>query len=580
MNIDRRSFLIGSLCAPLVTRIAPVSGQDRRTSSESGPYFATGTRAAAATVHPLASQAARNAFLQGGNAVDAIVAAAMMLTVVDSHNSGIGGGCFLLIRKPNGDIVAIDGRETAPQLASRDMFLSEGKPNTELSQTGALAVAVPGLVSALNQAHSQMGRLEWKQLVEPAAQTASGGFSLGAAMANAIRSEAKDLSRFASSAAVLLNANREPKQAGENLVQPDLAKTLSAIGEHGPDWFYRGPFAEAAVEYLSQLGGVMSISDFQAYRSIERQAIRTNYRHWSVYGFPPPSSGGVHIAQMLGMLARFDLTDMHRETPHLFYHVIAEAMKLAFADRAHWLGDPDHAKVPSGLLDSEYVAKLSQAIKLDQASTVAGHGTPPHADSAFFENKKHTTHLTAIDTDGTWVAMTATVNTSFGSKLIVPGTGVVLNNQMDDFSIAPGTPNAFGLIGAANNAVGPGKRPLSSMSPTIVVDAANQPVLTCGAAGGPKIINATLLNVINVLDLGMTIDQSIASPRIHHQWRPDKLQYESKLDASIVEELSRLGHSVEESKTLAIAQGAQRLKDDQLRAASDPRTASQSVAVG
>ncbi len=580
MNIDRRSFLIGSLCAALVTRVTPIWAQDRRTSTEPGPYFATGTRAAAATVHPLASQAARNAFLQGGNAVDAIVAAAMMLTVVDSHNSGIGGGCFLLIRKPNGDIVAIDGRETAPQLASRDMFLREGKPNTELSQTGALAVAVPGLVSALNQAHSQMGRLPWKQLVEPAAQTAAGGFPLGAAMTNAIRSEAKDLSRFAPSADVLLNAKLEPKQAGENLIQPDLAKTLSAIGEHGPDWIYRGPFAEAAVEYLSQLGGVMSMSDFQAYRSIKRDAIRTNYRHWSVYGFPPPSSGGVHIAQMLGMLERFELAALHRETPHLFYHVIAEAMKLAFADRAHWLGDPDHAKVPSGLLDSEYVAKLSQAIKLDQASTVAGHGTPPQADSAFFEDKKHTTHLTAIDADGTWVAMTATVNTSFGSKLIVPGTGVVLNNQMDDFSIAPGTPNAFGLIGAAKNAVGPGKRPLSSMSPTIVVDAANQPVLTCGAAGGPKIINATLLNVINVLDLGMTIDQSIASPRIHHQWRPDKLQYESKLDASIVKELARLGHSVEETKTLAIAQGAQRLKDHQLRAASDPRTASQSVAVG
>ncbi len=580
MNIDRRSFLIGSLCAPLVTRVAPIWGQDRNPSAEPGPYFATGTRAAAATVHPLASQAARNAFLQGGNAVDTIVAAAMMLTVVDSHNSGIGGGCFLLIRKPNGDIVAIDGRETAPQLASRDMFLSEGKPNTELSQTGALAVAVPGLVSALNQAHTQMGRLPWKQLIEPAAQTAADGFPLGAAMANAIRSEAKDLSRFAPSADVLLNAKLEPRQAGEKLVQRDLAKTLSAIGEHGPDWFYRGPFADAAVEYLSQLGGVMSTSDFRAYRSIERDAVRTNYRHWSVYGFPPPSSGGVHIAQMLGMLERFDLADLHRTKLHLFYHVIAEAMKLAFADRAHWLGDPDHAKVPSGLLDAEYIAKLSQAIKLDQASPVAGHGTPPQADSAFFEDKKHTTHLTAIDADGTWVAMTATVNTSFGSKLIVPGTGVILNNQMDDFSIAPGTPNAFGLIGAANNAVGPGKRPLSSMSPTIVVDAANQPVLTCGAAGGPKIINATLLNVINVLDLGMNIDQSIASPRIHHQWRPDKLQYESKLDASIVEELARLGHSVEETKTLAIAQGAQRLEDDQLRAASDPRTASQSVAVG
>jgi gamma-glutamyltranspeptidase / glutathione hydrolase len=580
MNIDRRSFLLGSLCVPLAIQATPSWGQDRAASTEPGPFFATGTQAAAATVHPLASQAARNAILQGGNAVDAIVAAAMMLTVVDSHNSGIGGGCFLLIRKSNGAIVAIDGRETAPQLASRDMFLREGKPNTELSQTGALAVAVPGLVSALSQAHTQLGRLPWKQLVAPAAHTAADGFPLGTAMANAIRSEAKDLSRFAPSAEVLLNANLEPKRAGEKIVQRDLAQTLTAIGENGPDWFYRGPFAEATVEYLSRLGGIMSQSDFQSYRAIERQAIRTNYRRWSVFGFPPPSSGGVHIAQMLGMLERFDLADLYRRTPHLFFHVIAEAMKLAFADRAHWLGDPDHARVPSGLLDSEYVAKLSQAIKLDQASPVAGHGTPPQADSAFFEDKKHTTHLTAIDADGTWVAMTATVNTSFGSKLIVPGTGVVLNNQMDDFSIAPGTANAFGLIGAANNAVGPGKRPLSSMSPTIVVDASNQPVLTCGAAGGPKIINATLLNVINVLDLGMTIDQSLAAPRIHHQWRPDKLLYESKLDASVVKELARLGHNVEESKALATAQGAQRLNTTQLRAASDPRTASQSVAVG
>jgi gamma-glutamyltranspeptidase/glutathione hydrolase len=260
--------------------------------------------------------------------------------------------------------------------------------------------------------------------------------------------------------------------------------------------------------------------------------------------------------------------------------VIAEAMKRDFADRAYWLGDPDHVGVPAGLLDADYLAQLSADISFEKAKPVAKHGMPPESDSRFFETKKHTTHLTAVDDSGCWVAMTATVNTSFGSKLIVPGTGVVLNNQMDDFSIAPGIPNAFGLVGADNNAVGPRKRPLSSMSPSIVIDASGAPVMTCGAAGGPKIINATLMNIIRVLDLGMEIDQAIAAPRIHHQWTPDKLMVEPELPQDIVTQLKEMGHAIQESKTLAIAQGAQRLVGEKLRSASDPRTNGLAIAVG
>ncbi len=546
--------------------------------STAGDFSAVG-KSVAATVQQLASQAAADVFEQGGNAIDAAVCAASVLSVVDGHNSGIGGGCFVLVRRSNGEFLALDGREMAPQLAHRDMFKKNGIVDTAASQTGPLAVGVPGFIAAVHHLHSLLGKLSWSDVLEPAYKLAAEGFAVSPALASAIKSESSNLQRFPASAQIFLKDGGLPLEPGERLIQTDLARTIRALAQYGPDWFYRGEFATLAAQYLADLGGILSQADFARYVVKVRQPIRTSYRGYTVVGFPPPSSGGVHIAQMLMMLERFDLPSLYLQSPTTFYHVVGEAMKLAFADRAYWLGDADFAQVPVGLIDPSYCRQLSQRILVDAVAEVAGHALP-NEDLGRFSEKKHTTHLTAADDQGNWVAITSTINTFFGSKIVVPGTGVVLNNQMDDFSIAPGTPNAFGLVGAVRNEIAPGKRPLSSMSPTIVSDSSGTPFLTCGAAGGPRIITATLLNLLRVIDLQQPIDEAIRSPRIHHQWRPNELLFESTMESETVDGLRSLGHSMKSAKVLAIAQGIQAMNAGSLLAASDPRTASKAIAVG
>jgi gamma-glutamyltranspeptidase/glutathione hydrolase len=594
---SRREF-IGSAIAvgSLVLGLRSGNGFARdRIGTSLGPQTAktaTGSKVVA-TVHPLASKAAMTMYRDGGNAVDAAVAAALVLGVVDGHNSGIGGGCLILIRSASGTVHAIDGREKAPSAASPSLYLRDGKPSVELSQTGPLAVGVPSQVAALHQAHSQLGRLAWSSLFEPAIEIANDGYEIGSATHNAITAEFKDLMKYEASKMLLGTAAGKPIALGEILRQPDLAKTLVQIAKNGPDWFYRGDFASRCASYLKWLGGVLTKNDFQNYQAVERKHLETKYRSFRILGFPPPSSGGIHIAQMLHILQNFDVATIYRDSPATFYHLMAEAMKLAFADRAHWLGDSDFVSVPGFLTDPNYAADLSKKIRLDKANLVAGHGTSPAANDA----KKHTTHLTACDAAGNWVAITATVNTTWGSKVMVPGTGVMLNNQMDDFSIAPGVPNAFGLVGSEANAVAPNKRPLSSMSPTIVLQEDGSPFMTCGAAGGPKIINATLQNIVRCIDLDESIDTAIASARVHQQWRPDLLYAEKGLGGarisaasegkeigsaiekhgSIVMQLESLGHTIRESSSLAIAQGVQSTATG-LLAVSDPRTAGAAMA--
>ncbi|HBJ34107.1 MAG TPA: gamma-glutamyltransferase, partial [Planctomycetaceae bacterium] len=282
------------------------------------------------------------------------------------------------------------------------------------------------------------------------------------------------------------------------------------------------------------------------------------------------SSGGIHIAQMLMMLEQFPVADLYRDDPAAAAHLLAEVMKRAFADRAVWLGDADYASVPKGLVDRQYCRDLAASINLSTVTPVLSHGGPPNAADDLF-NRRHTTHLTTADADGNWVAITNTVNTTFGSCVVIPGTGVVMNNQMDDFSIAPGTPNAFGLIGAEANAIAPGKRPLSSMSPTIILDAEGNPRLTCGAAGGPRIINATLQCILRVLDSGMTIDEALAAPRVHHQWSPDRLLMEPTWPQEIVDQVAGRGHAIAPRGNVAVAQAIERTEGGKLTAATDPR---------
>ncbi len=540
---------VGLLCqsffvSAVVVQGAPISTQEQTNVGQ-------GEKAMVATVHPLASQAGIAALEQGGNAVDAAIAAAFMLGVVDGSNSGIGGGCFMLIRTPNGKVFCLDARETAPAKATRDMFLRDGRPDTRLSQIGALAIGVPGALAGYSEAAERFGRLTLGDLILPAAQVADEGFEIDNDYAKDVAREAADFRKFPGSAAIFLNDKNEPLAAGTKLIQTDLAKTYRAIAASGTDWYYRGAFATKVAQWMDENGGILTAEDLANYRCLWRAPLKTTYRGNTIYGFPPPSSGGVHVAQILNILEQFDLKKIHDESLTQYSHIVSEAMKMAFADRAFWLGDPSFAAVPQGLLEKDYARQLAQQIDLNKAQRVTSHGNPPAADENFFP--KHTTHITAVDREGYWVAITTTVNTTFGSKVIVPGLGVIMNNQMDDFSIAPGTPNAFGLIGSEANAVAGGKRPLSSMSPTLL-EKNGQPFLTVGAAGGPRIISSTLLAILRSVDLQLPLEQAISEPRFHHQWSPDKITCEKSFDASVMEQLRGLGHQVEISTDVGVSQ--------------------------
>ena len=562
---------------------------------------------AVATVHPLASQSAMRVLKAGGNAVDAAISAALVLGVVDGHNSGIGGGCLVLIRQANGEILAIDGRETASRHATQNMYLRNGEPVPDLSQSGPSACATPGQIAAMHQMSLKAGRLPWKSLFADSIRIAEEGHAASRSVGRSIAAETTELSKYRASKEIYFRSDTQPIREGDILVQRDLSNTLRQIADQGPEWFYQGQFAKACSEYIQSIGGILDIEDFGHYNALLREPLKSSYRGHQIIGFPPPSSGGMHIAQMLTMLERFPIADWITNAPEKYYHVLIEVMKRAFADRAHWLGDSDFVDIPKSLLDSDYLAERMSDFNLTEASKSIQHGIPPgqpigqRTDQSTGQNtgdsvdkrlppedpadKKHTTHLTTADLEGNWVAMTCTINTSWGSKVTVPGTGVMLNNQMDDFAIAPGTPNAFGLVGAQANAVGPGKRPLSSMSPTIVLDAMGEPILTVGAAGGPKIINATLQVILRVLDGKQDIASAIAAPRIHQQWRPEKTWFEnfagtdasSAIPASLIEVLESYGHRFESSTGLAISQGIQRQRD-RLSATHDPRTQGLSVA--
>ncbi len=534
-------------------------------------HTATAEHSMIATVNPIATDAGVEVFREGGNAVDAAVTAALTLGVVDGENSGIGGGCLILIRTADGKFTAIDGREMAPAAASRDMFVRDGKPMPTASQTGPLASGVPGALAAYKLALERCGTIKLSRALAPGIRSAAEGFEVSKSYAGAVRGEAKHFRKFAGSAAIFLHADGTPIAAGERLVQTDLANTYRNIAEHGTDWFYRGEVAEKIGAWMAANGGILTAKDFAGYEAKLREPLRSTYRGYEIIGFPPPSSGGVHVAQVLNILENFDMRSIAKSDPTKATHITAEAFKLAFADRAYWLGDADFVSVPRGLTDKGYAKELAAKIDPEKAIDVPTHGSPPNFAQDFFG--RHTTHIAAADAAGNWVAITATVNTTFGSKVIVPGTGVVLNDEMDDFSIYPGQPNAFGLVGAENNSVAPGKRPLSSMSPTIVLDSQGKPVLTVGAAGGPKIITQVLLTIMRVFDYQQSLPEAIEGRRFHHQWRPNVVSYEKGLDEKVVEGLRDRGHNVEELDSAGRAQAIGIDAAGKLVGVADPRSA-------
>ena len=527
---------------------------------------------AIATVDPIATDAAVQALKDGGNAIDAAVAAGLPLGVVNGYNSGIGGGCFVVCRLADGTVFTVNGREKAPGRAHRDLYLRNGEADPNLSRVGALAVAVPGALMAYAQLSETHGRIPFRKHLLKAAVIAEQGFKIPAAYASTLKGRSFDLKKFPASARIFLDAKGNPYQAGAVLKQTDLANTYRQVAAHGTDWFYKGPFAKKTAAWMNANDGVLSEADFAQYTITRPAPVQTTYRGYTVYGMPPPSSGGVHVIQILNMLETRNLKKINPRSAD-FFHLISESMKLAFADRAHWLGDPAFAKVPRGLMDKGYARKLAARIHPSQIIEVKSHGIPPKVTEDIFD--KHTTHFSCADSAGNWVAITATINTHFGSKVVIPGTGVLMNNEMDDFAAAPGAPNAFGLLGAEANSVQPGKRPLSSMSPTLVLKG-NQPVLAVGAAGGPTIITQTLLAMVHTLDYGLPLNEALAQPRFHHQWKPDTLRIELKAGQSVLNQLRQRGHQLKLYNSMGATQAVGWF-EGKFKAVHDPRSKGKSV---
>ena len=524
------------------------------------------------SVQPLATQAGLDALRAGGNAIDAAAAVALTLGVVDGHNSGIGGGCFFLARLVDGTFIALDGRETAPAKATRDMYLKDGQVVSELSKTGPLASATPGALAVYDEAVRKHGKLPFAKAFTAGIHHGDQGFPIDRVYAKKLAGQVTNLALFPSSKAIFLKPDGSPYLEGETIVQKDLAESYRQMAKDGPAWFYQKTFPKTVEKYMKANGGILTAKDFQEYRFQERTPLTSSYRGWTILGFPPPSSGGVHVAQMLNILEAIESKMPRPGTPE-FIHRMTEVMKLAFADRAYWLGDPAFANVPRGLTNAVYAKELAAKIDSKKATSVE-HGTPPDWQNNCFE--KHTTHFCVADAEGNWVSCTATVNTAFGSKVVIPGTGILLNNQMDDFAVAPGVPNHFKLVGGEANAIAPGKRPLSSMSPTLVLKD-DQVVMAIGAAGGPTIISQVLLGLTYALDSKMKPSEVVSQPRFHHQWSPDQIRMEKSIPAETRAKLKTMGHTIDDAEDFGTSQILIQNSDGSFSGATDPRCAGQAA---
>jgi len=501
---------------------------------------------------------------RGGNAVDAAVATALALSVVDQASSGLGGGGFMVIyRARENKAYALDFRETAPAASRRELYSRNGKPVTSLSLTGALAVAVPGEVAGLVEARRRFGSMPLAALAAPAIKLASEGFPLDAVLRAAIDRQRTNMERFPELGRIYMPGSELPEE-GDLIRQPELAATLKAIAQDGAAAFYDGWIGRAIVQTIDKAGGIMTLDDLKNYKPVWREPLTGSYRGRTVVTMPPPSSGGVALLQMLNILEGYKLGDFQHNSA-FYLHLIGEAMKHAFADRAHFLGDPDFVHVPVGKLTAKpYAEWIRRRIAPDKTRPSAFYGY-----YHFNAEKGGTTHFSVVDRFGNAVACTQSVNTRFGSKLIASGTGIVLNNEMDDFAIHPEVGNVYGLIGNKANALEPNKRPLSSMSPTIVLRG-KRPELIVGAAGGPRIISATLQTILNVIDFGMPVDAAVSAPRVHHQWLPERLNAELKIGAEVKAMLERRGHALREQTSLGVVQAIRSVGAD-FSGAADPR---------
>jgi gamma-glutamyltranspeptidase / glutathione hydrolase len=524
------------------------------------------SRGIVASRERLASEAGLAMLRRGGNAVDAAVATGFVLAVTTPQAGNLGGGGFMLVHlAATGETVAIDFREKAPAAATRDMFLdASGEPDPELSRYSHLAVGVPGSVAGLELALTRYGTLSLAEVMAPAIALAEDGFPVSRDLAYALYQARTRLLRRGAAGEAFFREDGFPVAAGETLRLPELARVLRDIAAEGSRVFYEGWIADRLVEDMAANGGLLTASDLARYEAVVRPTTRGHYRGFEVHSMPPPSSGGVHIVQMLNILEGFDLRRQgHNSAAGL--HLLAETMKRAYADRSQHLGDSDFHPVPVDWLTAPtYAASLRAGIDPARAkpSVEIAPGTPPREGD-------QTTHFSVLDAAGNAVACTTTVNFSFGNAYVVPGLGFFLNNEMDDFSAKPGVPNAYGLIGGEANAVEAEKRMLSSMSPTIVMRE-GRPWLVVGSPGGSRIINATLQVILNVIDHEMNLAEAVAAPRVHHQWLPDVLYFEKGVSIDTLELLRGRGFTVEQRGRIGNV-NAVMAEEGALAGVADPR---------
>jgi gamma-glutamyltranspeptidase/glutathione hydrolase len=527
-----------------------------------------------ASTERTASQVGVDVLRRGGNAVDAAIAVAFALAVVYPAAGNLGGGGFMMIRLRDGRATAIDYREMAPAAANRDVYLDERgnlKAGEGSSTLGYRASGVPGTVAGMELALKKYGsgKLTWPQLIEPARRLAAEGYKLPYGLARSLRGNADKLGLYAESKKVYLNGGRFFDE-GEVWRQPELAATFTRLQRFGPREFYEGRTARLISEDMRAHGGLITLADMKNYVAKEREPLRSTYRGFEVVSMPPPSSGGAVLIEILNMLEGFDLRNMGATSSER-YHVETEAMRRAFADRAEYMGDADFVNVPiAGLIDKSYAERLRRSIRMERASTSAEvrAGRPAGAES------EETTHFTVVDAEGNCVSNTYTLNDTYGSKVVMKGTGVLMNNEMDDFAAKPGTPNAYGLIQGERNAVAPRKRPLSAMTPTFVMRKDGTLWFAVGSPGGPTIINTVMQVITNVIDFDMNIQQAVDAPRIHHQWLPDEIVYEPfGMSADTFRALEQRGHKiVDKPRYMGDAQGIMIEEKTGVRlGASDPR---------
>lgn len=522
-----------------------------------------------ATVDALATQVGVDILKQGGNAVDAAVAVGYALAVTHPQAGNLGGGGFMLLRTKDGKTTAIDFREMAPEKATRDMFLDEqGNADSKKSLTSPLASGTPGTVAGFSLALNKYGSMPLNKVIQPAFRLAQDGFIVNEALADDLKQYGTEvLPGHENSKAIFWKEDGTLLQKGDRLVQANLAKSLETIAEKGPDAFYKGEIAGQIAAEMAKSGGLISREDLANYRAVEREPISGDYRGYRIYSMPPPSSGGIHIVQILNILENFSLAKYGFGSADAM-QLMAEAEKYAYADRSEYLGDPDFVKVLWQALTSKAYAK-SLAEKIDLNKARPSKEIKPGKLAPYESNQ--TTHFSVVDKDGNAVAVTYTLNTNFGSGIVAGNTGILMNNQMDDFSAKPGVPNVYGLVGGDANAVGPHKRPLSSMSPTIVVKDGKTWLVT-GSPGGSRIITTVLQMVVNSVDFGMNVAEATNAPRFHHQWLPDELRVEKGFSPDTLKLLEDKGQKVVVKEAMGSTQSIMIAPDGELYGASDPRT--------